>query len=150
MSKHSERAIELFNSGCNCAQAAFSVFAEEAGLDETICVKIAAPFGGGIGGSRNVCGALTGALMACGALNGYTSGVTPEEKKAYNRDIAEIMEKFAAKTGSIICGELLAFNETDLANGILPPDVKACNRYVEHAVQLVEEYLAQKKSGQAD
>lgn len=141
MSKKTERAIELFNSGYNCAQAAFAVFAEEAGLDEQTCMKIAAPFGGGIGGIGSVCGALTGALMACGALSGYTAPVTPEEKKAYMEEIASIMDRFAAKNGSLMCNELKIRNAADVSNGILSPDVKACNRYVEHAVQLVEEYL---------
>lgn len=144
MSKKTERAIELFNTGCNCAQAVFAAFTEETGLTEKVSMKIAAPFGGGMGGSGLVCGALTGALMVFGAISGYTSSVTAEEKKAYTERVRSLMEKFSARNGSLICCELKARNEADIAAGTLSPDVKGCNRYVENAVALVEEYLAAK------
>mgnify|MGYP003289371105 CR=1 FL=1 len=33
MKNHSEKAAELFVSGCNCSQAVFGAFAEDCGID---------------------------------------------------------------------------------------------------------------------
>ena len=38
MSKHSDRAVELFKSGYNCSQAVFAAFSDKTGLpEETPC-----------------------------------------------------------------------------------------------------------------
>ncbi|MBQ8793490.1 MAG: C_GCAxxG_C_C family protein, partial [Clostridia bacterium] len=64
--KNSEKAVKLFTDGYNCAQAVFGAFAEDLGFDEKTALKISAPFGGGFGRQREVCGAVSGMLMAFG------------------------------------------------------------------------------------
>ena len=57
-----EAAAQCFNETFNCAQAVFSAFARELGLDREMALKTAAAFGGGMAGTGATCGAVTGAL----------------------------------------------------------------------------------------
>ena len=44
-----EIAEERHQQGFNCSQAVFSTLAEELGFDRALALKLAGPFGGGIG-----------------------------------------------------------------------------------------------------
>ena len=70
MGQRAIKARELFKSGCNCSQAVFLAFADRYGIDDDTALKLASSFGGGMGRSREVCGALSGALM----VNGMETG----------------------------------------------------------------------------
>ena len=78
-SDHSKLAGELFAQGYNCAQSVLLAFEDITGLDRETAARVASSFGGGIGGSGEVCGALTGALMALGLVVGNTD---PADKAA--------------------------------------------------------------------
>ena len=83
MTKHEQRAKELFLEGYNCAQAVLLAFASEVGLDEATSAKLASSFGGGLGGMRQVCGAVSGMCMAAGLL--YGGGTAPEGRGLIRR-----------------------------------------------------------------
>lgn len=106
MERHGERAYELFLGGCNCAQAVLLAFAPDAGLTERQALQIASSFGGGIGGMREVCGAVSGMLMAAGLLYGYEPG-DRAGKLAHYACVRELADRYRAENGSIICRELL-------------------------------------------
>lgn len=61
-----ERALELFAAHANCAQSVYAACGEGGGMSEAQRLAVAAAFGGGMGRQGEVCGALTGALMALG------------------------------------------------------------------------------------
>ncbi|WP_305041001.1 C-GCAxxG-C-C family protein [Geoalkalibacter sp.] len=61
-----EKAGALYASGYNCAQA---VFEATTGNDDPGLMKMAKAFGGGIGGSKCLCGAVTGGVMALSHLD---------------------------------------------------------------------------------
>lgn len=107
MPRHDERAKELFLQGYNCAQAVFTAFAEETGMPVDRALKLASSFGGGMGGMREVCGAVSGMLMAAGCLYGYDAPNDPAAKKAHYARVRELAEEFRARNGSVICRELL-------------------------------------------
>lgn len=106
MERHDERAYELFLSGCNCAQAVLLAFAPDAGLTEQQALRVASSFGGGIGGMREVCGAVSGMLMAAGLLYGYAPGDRAGKSEHYAR-VRELADRYSEANGSIICRELL-------------------------------------------
>jgi len=58
-----ERAGELFATGLNCAQA---VLQATTGVDDPGMMGMAEAFGGGVGGSKCLCGAVSGGVMALG------------------------------------------------------------------------------------
>ena len=74
MSKKSEKAKELFKSGCNCSQAVLGVFCEELGMDLDTAMKISASFGGGMGRMGEVCGTVSGMFMALGLAKWEDTG----------------------------------------------------------------------------
>ena len=58
-----EAAGRLFAAGRNCAQA---VLQAATGLDSPELLRLAEPFGGGVGGSKCLCGAVSGGVLALG------------------------------------------------------------------------------------
>lgn len=109
MSKHSERAAELFRQGYNCAQSVFGAFVDEINMDYDTAMKISSAFGGGMGRMREVCGALTGQFMIAGLLYGYSEAVghDGEPKLRLYELIQDIAAKFKEENGSILCRDLL-------------------------------------------
>jgi len=57
-----EQSVERFRAGHTCSQAVFSVYGSVLGLNEETALRIACPFGGGMGRRAEVCGAVTGAF----------------------------------------------------------------------------------------
>lgn len=110
MSK-ADKAKELFLSGYNCAQAVFGAFCEEFGIDFELGVKISSGFGGGIARRREVCGAVSGAVMVLSMVHGYSDSKADAEKKKLYEEVRGVLKNFENETGSIICRELLGLEE---------------------------------------
>ena len=106
MTKHEKLAEEYFLSGYNCAQAVFLAFAEEQGFSREAAARIASSFGGGVGGMREMCGALSGLCMAAGLLYGYDSPKAYEEKAEHYARIRELADGFRAQFGTILCRDI--------------------------------------------
>lgn len=66
-----EQAVALFMEGYNCAQSLAGAFADAAGMDQRVMLKLASSFGGGMGRLREVCGAVSGSLMILSLVYGY-------------------------------------------------------------------------------
>lgn len=145
MSEKSERAKELFKSGYNCSQSVLGVFCEELGMDFETAMKIASPFGGGMGRMREVCGTVSGMFMAAGLMFGTPDSSSKAEM--YKR-IQDLAGKFKEQNGSIICRELLQ----GIENSTSPTPSERTDTYykkrpcvelVGDAVQIFEEYIKQ-------
>ena len=95
-----KKAEELFLNGCNCAQAVFTAFADEFGMDEKLAKRVSCGLGGGVGRMREVCGAVSAAAMVIGMRLG------PDKMAAYPV-IQDFCAKFKAEAGSIVCRDLL-------------------------------------------
>lgn len=78
---HADKARELFNDGYNCSQAVLGAFAEDAGLDVKTALRLSAPFGGGMGRMREVCGGVSGMFMAIGLFFGYDEPDGAQEER---------------------------------------------------------------------
>jgi len=105
-------AWEYFNQHYNCAQSAFAPFAARLGLDLDLAFKITTPFGGGMGHSGQICGAVSGALMAIGLARGIT--VYDQSKKYACYDLAKRFQKrFRESHGDLTCPGLLGYDIGD-------------------------------------
>lgn len=111
MIDHAERAKQLFMEGYNCAQAVFCAFNDMTGLDMDTAARISCSFGGGIGRLREVCGSVSGAVMALGMIKGYSDPKDPEAKKDHYHLIQKYARIYTGENGSIICRELLEGRE---------------------------------------
>lgn len=101
-------AAEKFADGYNCAQSVLYSFAGELGLDGSAALKIANAFGGGMGRKQEVCGAVSGALMALGLRYGRAEGDGKEKQEATYAKTRELMDAFVAECGTVNCRELLS------------------------------------------
>ena len=136
---HAQKALKLFDGGCNCAQALVAAFAEDMGMDVDTACRLSASFGGGVGRMHDLCGAVSGMCMVLGALYGFGSTVTEEDKVAYYEQVRRLVDGFKDKYGSYICRELLVSDE--------PHDhawfrLNYCVHFVAFAADLLDEYIA--------
>ena len=104
---HAEEAKRLFMAGYNCSQAVFCTFCDETGLDLDTAARLSSSFGGGMGRLREVCGTVSGALMALGAIQGYADPRDRNAKTAHYHLVQEYARLFREQNGSIICRDLL-------------------------------------------
>ncbi len=128
MSKYLERAEKLraiVEPHYNCAQSVLMSFSPDFNLSDKAAYNLAVHFGAGMK-SGNVCGAVTGALMALG-LAGKS-----DEKLAH-----QVLAKFKENhQGCLNCVDLLRQNKE--AGGNKKAHCDAC---VYECVKLVEELL---------
>lgn len=143
---HTAKARDLFVEGYNCAQAVVGAFADELGMTQRQAVRLASSFGGGMGGMRETCGAVTGMLMVAGLLFGYDSPKDDAGKKAHYAHVRALAEDFRAQHETLVCRELLAALPGKLAQDPLPrtPEyykVRPCIRFVETAAGILEQEM---------
>lgn len=129
----------------NCAQSSFVPFAKHFGLNPEIAFKITTPFGGGIAKSGQVCGAVSGAIMAIGLAHGTITG-EKAEKDACHEIVQTFIKRFLIAHGEITCPELLAINEETNKNEAGHVNTRGalqnhCSVFVEDAVLIAAELL---------
>ncbi len=108
MINHSQKAVQLFDQGYNCAQSVFAAFCEELGIDLQTGLKLSSSFGGGMGGLHEVCGAVTAMFAIAGLDRGNVIPGDMDAKEAQRAMIQMLASKFKSENGSIICRDLLA------------------------------------------
>jgi C_GCAxxG_C_C family probable redox protein len=144
-SHRSEVAEALHLQGFNCSQAVFSALAESRGLERALALKIASPFGGGIGRTGETCGAVSGALMALGLQLGF-SEPDPQAKEQMYALAREFMHRFQEQYGALACKALIGLDLSD------PEDLQKareqavfttkCPHFIAGAVEIAEAMLA--------
>lgn len=151
MDDHATRARELFCSGYNCCQAVAGAFAGDMGLPVETVAKLASGFGGGMGGMRETCGAVTGMFMVAGLMRGYGVPGNSEEKTAHYARIRALADAFKAEHGTLVCRELLAALPGKLSQN--PSErtaeyykTRPCALFVEDAARLVEKMLEEENA----
>lgn len=112
--KVEQDAKNNFKQGLNCAECVMTAMMNhfETGLPKE-AIKLATGFGGGMGHTKNTCGAITGAVMALSAIVGREN---PMAKETMPERIAELQDIYAVvgpmvhemeeEYGTLICSEL--------------------------------------------
>ena len=100
-------ALDLFNSGLNCAQAVLTSFSEDLHLDPAVAKSISCGFGGGMGRLQETCGAVTGSFMVIGMYNcqKYIDNILRKDN-TYSM-IQSFSDRFVSLHGTINCKKLL-------------------------------------------
>jgi C_GCAxxG_C_C family probable redox protein len=107
MKAKSEVAVEKFLSGYNCAQSILHAFGPDLGLDSETALKVATGLGGGIGGRGEVCGAVTGGILALGLKYGRGEKAEKSVAQLAYQKTEELMAAFERAHGSCMCRTLL-------------------------------------------
>jgi len=146
LKNRSETAAAMVAGNWNCAQSVLGVFCAELKLDRETAMKLASGFGAGIARRQEVCGAVSGAIMAIGMKHGQAREDDKAAKETAYRLSRELLERFQAEFGSCLCRELLpgidlattAGHERYKAEGW---SEKICRPCVRFAVHILEEIL---------
>lgn len=105
-----------FRQGLNCTECVLRTYMDlyETGLpDEVLCM--ASGFGGGIGHTKNMCGAISGAVMALGIVKGRRNPFGPKEEMGERiaqlqqevyPPFAEMIGEIKEEYGTLICSEM--------------------------------------------
>jgi len=137
-----QKAKTRFENGYACSQSVFSTLSPNLGLDEETALKVSSAFGGGMGRHGEVCGAVTGALMALGLK---FSSTNEDKEEAIREASQELMRRFKEEKGSLLCRELLGYHlivpeerETAKESGVFQT---RCPIFVQHATELAKEII---------
>ena len=146
----SEKAMNYFVEGYNCAQSVALAFSDMLPMTDKEIARMASSFGGGMGRLREVCGAVSGMLMIVGEVYGYDGPETGEPKAALYARVQEVAKRFEARSGSIICRELLGLTEkrkapTPEARTLEYYNNRPCKALVGLAAEVLEEYMQEQE-----
>lgn len=134
-----ERAVNLFNSGYNCAESVLLALGERLGLAPGSLPKAAAAFGGGVARHGMLCGALSGGCIAIGLAEGRTGPEMPRDP-AY-RDAGELVDEFVARFSAGDCRTLTGLDFQNQADAALYRERIHHERCV-HYVRFVADWIA--------
>ena len=95
----------LFSAGGNCAESIFKPFAAALGHEPEL-MRLATPFGAGIGGRRDICGILAGGTMAIGLARGRTDPKDVEQKSLAYKAAARYYQWFKQQQ-KVRCSEIV-------------------------------------------
>lgn len=145
-----DRARNYFLEGYNCAQAVVMAFDDIMAMDVAQLARLAAPFGGGMGRMREVCGTVSGMAMVAGAIAPSNDPKNLEERKTNYALVQRFAESFKQENGDIVCRRLLGLEPVvERAETAMPSERTAeyykkrpCVEYVACAARIVAEHLA--------
>jgi len=128
-------ALDKFLSGYNCAQAVICTFCEELGMKEDDLFRLTEGMGGGMGGMKDTCGAVSSAYMVASFASSAGKLDDPRQTKKYTySQVQELNKKFCELNGSVMCRDIKG-DET------LPMPLETCKKFVKDAAELAAEML---------
>jgi C_GCAxxG_C_C family probable redox protein len=141
-----ELAFHHLKTGYSCSQSAFSVFAEDLGLDKEVALKISSPFGGGIAGMGRTCGAVIGALMALGLKFDTADASQKHEEKEINKYADAFLSRIKSEAGTITCRDILGV-DLGIPEGIKTAEEeglfeKKCPPFIKLAIELADSIIS--------
>ena len=135
-----EKGAKLFRQGYNCAQSVLLTMQDFWNEKKPLEPKIASAFGGGIGGTGSLCGALTGGVIAIGQKYGSNKPIPEGRGKAYSLAL-KFYKRFQEKHGSVLCRDLVGYDLTDPRERKKAWDsnvfISNCVHFVENAVDIL-------------
>ena len=122
-----ELALEKQKQGYNCAQAVLCAFADVLNIPEDQLFRISEAFGGGMGGTQGMCGAVSSMVALSGLfLSGGIENLPETTKAKSYAAAASLMREFEEKIGTTECGRIKS------------EGLRSCPGCVEDAVRIVE------------
>lgn len=142
----SDIAVNKFKEGYCCSQSVLFSYAEQLGVSEDLALRLANGFGAGMARRQEVCGAVSGAILVLGLI--YGRGVNDgKDKHEYTYlKVKELIEKFEAQHGNVICKNLLDGCDLNTPTGQdhfkSENMIEQCYGYVDSVVKILEEITA--------
>lgn len=149
MENKKEKAMRLFENGCNCSQAVLLAFADKFDFDQETAIAISVPFGGGMSKQGKTCGCLSGALMVIGLQFGEDSTSHIEKRVNSYTMGKEFIEQFQKEFGATDCRELIWLDlnkKADLEQANKHVFGNRCKNMVGKTAEMLQVFLEEKRS----
>lgn len=145
-----ERAQNYFKAGYNCAQAVVMAFDDVMQMSPEELARLTAPFGGGMGRMREVCGTVSGMAFLAGAIKPSADPSNLDERKENYALVQKFAQEFRDENGDIVCRRLLGLEPMAERTETPMPSARTaeyyrkrpCVEYVGSAARIVAEHLA--------
>ncbi len=137
-----ETANQTHQKGYNCCQSVLSAFTDRFDIPEEAALRVGAGFGSGAG-TGELCGALTGGIMALDLLAaGDVTGDPAAAKRRAAARAKELQQRFSERFGALRCRELLKNEKEEPSEAVRALGITShCGVMIASAVELVEEML---------
>jgi len=140
-----EEALALMQKYGSCCSGVLAAYASEVGMDQDLAGAAGRGMAGGIGGLGNVCGAVSGAVMAIGLKTTNKDNLNDMDAAFKTMEIVrEFVARFEEQHSSIQCRKLIGYDISSKEKSALAMKENAfaeCPRYVESAVKILDELL---------
>ena len=144
-------AGEYFKQGLNCSECVLQSFLDTQNVNfPKEVISLASGFGGGMGQTRNTCGAITGAILALSTMKGRNpfEKETPKERIQQIQQIyvpfGDMVREIEQHQGTLICKELSA-PYGDFAGKARKQN---CKQIISYCAELVAKYAQENQSQQ--
>lgn len=128
LEERKDKAMRLRRDGYNCSQAVLLAMSDITGLDDDIAAQVAVGFGGGVGGMKEVCGAVSAMAIASGLIE--KAGAS--DKQHIYEEVQQFALRFKERSdGRILCRDLKA-----------PGAARPCNMLIEDAIEILHSKYA--------
>lgn len=139
----SDKAALLMKNGFLCSQSVFAILSEELGIEHNLALKLATGLGAGIAGQGDICGAVSGAILAIGLKHGNHEASDVDSRNKTFFLSQELIQRIKAKHGCYTCKGLTGIDFTRPEGAKLAQESgvmeKVCFKVIKDTVQIVEE-----------
>ena len=129
-----DKALGYHMNGYNCAQSVLAALGKYTGMDEKTALSVSCGFGGGLR-SGEVCGAISGAVMALSLCFPYDDSSDLEAKAKIAELAKDCVEICGKACGAVTCRDLL---ESQGGN-------RGCNRFIAYCTNIAEMIIIDNK-----
>jgi putative acetyltransferase len=102
-----ENATAKFLAGYNCAQAVLHAHSDRLQVDPSLALRLATGFGAGMGREGEICGAVSGAILAISLRHGRGEGDDKARTEETYTRTRELLARFKERHGSVLCRDLI-------------------------------------------
>lgn len=136
-----EIANNYHDKGYNCCQSVLAAFSDKLEIPEDTALRLGAGFGSGAG-TGELCGALTGGIMALDLIAGGDMGDAQGSKRRAMARSKALQQRFFDRFGALRCRELLRNEKEEPSDAVKALGVtNHCAVMIASAVEIVEELL---------
>ena len=122
--------------GYNCCQSVLAAFADRCGISEETALRIGAGFGGGAG-TGELCGAITGGIMALDLSAGGSMEDPVGSKRRASARSRSLQKSFSGQFGALRCRELLRGEKEEPSEAVSAMGIQNhCGVMIASAVEL--------------
>ena len=136
------KSEELFRSGFRCAESVLLAITESKNIQSDLIPRIATGFCSGVARTGNICGAVSGGILAINLVSGRNLPKLSTDKN-YDQ-VRSLINQFEEKFGSINCSQLLGC-DLGIAEGqkkfIENNLIQKCYEYTRQAALLAVQIL---------